>query len=150
MSVYVFGAEQLAAVLQRAPGRARRALAIALYAEGQKVMARSKTLYVPVDTGVLRASGTVKAPELVGPTTVTVTLGYGGAARAYAVIQHEDTTLSHPPKNPRKRYTKKGRLKATPRAGQAKYLERPLLEATPTIYANLANSCAAMFTKAGL
>ena len=40
---------------------------------------------------------------------VSVTLGYGGAAQDYAVVQHEDESLNHP------------------NGGEAKYLEKPLL-----------------------
>lgn len=78
---------------------------VGLYRVGQQIMADSKSRYVPVDTGVLRASGYVEPPTQSG-NVVTVTLGYGGAAQAYATIQHEDLSLHHT-------------------VGQAKYLEIP-------------------------
>jgi hypothetical protein len=149
MASDVDGANELIRVLERAPSRARGALGIALYAEAQRVMKASKMI-VPVDTGVLRRSATVKKPVLVGNRLISVTLGYGGAAQAYAVIQHEDLSLSHPPKVRRRKYTSTGKRKRTPRAGQAKYLERPILETAPMIYGTLARSCDRMFRSAGL
>lgn len=45
---------------------------------------------VPVDKGILRATGRVK-----GPTNGEVELSFGGAAAPYALKQHEDTSLAH-------------------------------------------------------
>jgi hypothetical protein len=90
--------------------RVPAALAAALYQEAEAVMARSKQEFVPVDTGTLRASGYVEPPALTDGG-ILVTLGYGGAAAAYALKQHEDLALHHP------------------NGGQAKYLETPLNEA---------------------
>ena len=86
-----------------------RRLAGALYREAESIMTRSKADFVPVDTGVLKASGHVQPPEITRGR-VSVTLGYGGAASAYALVQHERTDFHHT-------------------VGQAKYLEQPVLEA---------------------
>ena len=86
-----------------------REIGRALYEEGQHIMTRSKAEFVPVDTGTLRASGQVRVPQHSGGR-VTVELGYGGAASAYALVQHERTDFHHP-------------------VGQAKYLEQPVNEA---------------------
>lgn len=94
------------------------ALAAALYEEAEDIMADSKANYVPVDTGTLRASGTVLPPELTG-THVVVTLGYGGAAQDYALPVHERLDVHHP-------------------HGQAKYLEAPVLAAIPQLGAKVA------------
>ena len=66
----------------------------ALVLEAERVMTISKRDFVPVDLGTLRGSGHVAPPEISG-TRVTVTLGYGGAASAYALIQHERTDFHH-------------------------------------------------------
>lgn len=58
-------------------------VAAGAYAIAEEVMTVSKDVFVPVDTGTLKASGFVKMPEIT-PTGVSVTIGYGGAARAYA------------------------------------------------------------------
>lgn len=76
---------------------------------------RNSQRRTPHSTGVLRGSGVVKPPSIQG-THVEVTMGYGGAASAYALKQHEDLSLNHPdPTNPN-----------SDPAGQAKYLEVPV------------------------
>ncbi len=84
----------------------------ALFEEAEAIMARSKDEFVPVDEGILRASGHVQLPVRTGGD-VSVTLAYGGPAEAYAVIQHERLDFNHP------------------HGGGPKYLERPLVEAVP-------------------
>lgn len=49
---------------------------------------------VPVERHILEGSGTV---DPATPKKLIATVGYGGEAAAYAVRQHEDTTLSHDP-----------------------------------------------------
>lgn len=71
-----------------------RAFGAGLYGAGNEIMRDSKRR-VPVDLGVLRGSGYVTLPQ-VQTGAVAVELGYGGPAAAYAVKQHEDTTLNHP------------------------------------------------------
>jgi hypothetical protein len=94
--------------LRDASDRILRAAGAALYQEVEGVMTASKAL-VPVDLGVLRDSGFVTLPDR-DQDGISVTMGYGGAASAYAVVQHEDLTLTHP------------------NGGEAKFLEKPLLE----------------------
>ena len=73
--------------------------------EANKIMTAAKRI-TPVDTGTLRGSGHVQTPR-VGGTTLSITLGFGGAASGYALVQHERTDLRH-----------RGRQ-------QAKFLEQP-------------------------
>jgi len=80
-------------VLRLSPEIAMQELAGALWREGNRIMTNSKD-EVPVRFGILRASGTVFLPKIEG-LTVEVTLGYGGAAQAYAVVQHERTDFHH-------------------------------------------------------
>lgn len=77
---------------------ARKQLGAALYRQAEKIMADSKNNYVPVDLGMLKASGYVEFPKDDGKT-ITVTLGYGGAASNYAVYVHEGTgpAVGYPP-----------------------------------------------------
>ena len=63
-------------------------LKMALNASGEMVMTISKRDFVPVQTGLLQSSGFVEEAEQEGDMVVT-TLGYGGAAREYAVAVHE-------------------------------------------------------------
>lgn len=101
---------------------AKRAMAKALYVEAERIMAESAPL-VPVDFGVLKASGHVQPPEMSGER-VSVTMGYGGPAEAYALVQHEDLTFRHT-------------------VGQAKYLEQPFLKAIPGLPDRLAKTISA-------
>lgn len=59
-----------------------------LFYEGESIMTAAKTLYVPVVTGALRNSGTVKRPEIT-KDKITVTLAFGNDAAPYAAIVHE-------------------------------------------------------------
>ena len=63
-------------------------LKMALNASAEVVMTTSKRDFVPVQTGLLQGSGFVEPAEQQGDLVVT-TLGYGGAAREYAVAVHE-------------------------------------------------------------
>lgn len=94
------------------------AIGEALFAEAWKIMAQSHR-EVPVRDGILKNSGTVLPPQKRGKTVV-VEMGYGGAASAYAVPQHERTDYNH-------------------RVGKAKYLEDPLIAAASELPANLAD-----------
>lgn len=80
----------------------------AAYGEAEEIMSDSKQNFTPVDDGILRASGHVKAPQLVGGD-YHIILAYGGAAEDYAVIQHEELNYEHT-------------------TGEAKYLEKPWME----------------------
>lgn len=103
------GVEGLRAKLRVARGLVVQEVARALLEDAEETMAISKRDFVPVDQGILRGSGHVAGPD-IGANKVTVTLGYGGAASAYALVQHERTDFNHP------------------RGGQAKYLERPFFQ----------------------
>jgi hypothetical protein len=118
MSSRLTGAEQLQRALRQYGDGSTRALGGALYREAEEIMADSKDKYVPVDIGVLRASGFVDLPEISG-NRARVQLGYGGAAEEYAFVQHERLDFHHI-------------------VGQAKYLERPMLEAASGLESRLA------------
>lgn len=68
--------------------------------------------------GTLRASGYVARPQRDGKK-ISVTMGYGGAAEAYAVVQHERLDYRHT-------------------TGQAKYLESVLNESRPYMLQRMA------------
>jgi hypothetical protein len=100
----VTGFPKLEAALRRLGDRGPRAGLGALYREGERIMTEAKRR-TPVATGALRASGQVVTD---GPTRVV--LAFGNAAATYAVFVHEDLQARH-------------------MNGEAKFLERPLLEA---------------------
>jgi hypothetical protein len=94
-----------------------RQVEAALLEQAEAVMADSKEHYVPVDVAALKNSGHVQPPVSTG-NELSITLGYGGAARAYAIVQHERMDFRHT-------------------VGGPKYLERPLLAAAARIRAAL-------------
>lgn len=123
VSIQLSGAPELLARLAVAPEIAVRAMASALYTEGQSILSDSQPL-VPVETGTLRASGAVELPAISG-TAVEVVIGYGGAAQDYAIVQHEHLEFAHP------------------HGGQAKFLEQPALEHGATMEPRLGERLAA-------
>lgn len=90
----------------------------AIYHEAERIMARSKEDFVPVDTGALKASGIVRPPTESGHV-LTVAMIYGGPSVPYAVVQHETPWFHHP-------------------VGQWKYLEQPMMEAVDGMARRLA------------
>jgi len=120
------GIPELEAALTEAGGLALEAFASAMLQEQEQIISDAKRL-TPVDTGVLRASGTVLPPVITG-TQVEVQAGFGGAASAYAVPVHERMGVHHP-------------------TGQAKFLEQPFLERAATLPAKLAAKVAAAFER---
>lgn len=108
---------KIRALAEKFPARLDRALK--LRAEG--VMTRAKSEFVPVDLGALRSSGHVGDPERSGDgRDVEIMLSFGGPAAPYALVQHENLDYVH-------------------RVGEAKYLEKPLMEAVGTLAGDLAD-----------
>lgn len=121
MAVYSFtleGDAELKAFLRTAAEQTPKAVATAIWEEANLIFAKSQTL-VPVDTGVLRGSGGVSAPQGDG-RSMFVDIFYGGPAAPYALFVHEILEYYHKPPT------------------QAKYLEQPFMEAIPDIQKNLA------------
>lgn len=74
--------------------------------EAELIMTAAKQI-TPKKTGALVGSGHVKAPK-ASKNLLSITLGFGGAASAYALVQHERTDFAHRGKQ------------------QAKFLEQPV------------------------
>lgn len=94
-------------VVEKFPQRAATALKKAV----QPILAESQEL-VPIRTGALKATGALNV-EIEG-NAIIATISYGSDEVGYAVIVHEDLEAHHP-------------------VGEAKFLERPLLDAAPTL-----------------
>lgn len=103
------GGEEVMRALRLLGEKAPDAMGSALYQEGNDILRASKEI-VPVDTGILKGSAFVNLPVVNGDE-VSVTLGYGQAAKEYAEVQHEELSYYHKPPT------------------QAKYLEQPFQEA---------------------
>ena len=120
MATYSFtldGIDDLQKVLKNLKDQSGEVMGQALYEEANVIFANSQVL-VPVDTGVLRCSGGVSAPQM-GTRGYFVDIFYGGPAAPYALIVHEIIGNYHNPPT------------------QAKYLERPLMDRVPAIQQNL-------------
>lgn len=75
-------------------GNVEVAIAPALLKCGNVILKKSQ-VYVPVDTGALKASGKVEAAGVGKGAKVTV--GYGGPDAPYALFVHEDPGAHHAP-----------------------------------------------------
>ena len=94
-SVHWIGLDKAQRAVRAAPDDLNRAARIGVTAVTNDVAARSDEL-VPFDTGNLSQSQTIDTPSPGG--RIVGEVGYGGSAAPYALVQHEDLTLSHPPK----------------------------------------------------
>ena len=124
------GTQQAITAFQGTVATLQRTLVAGLYKEAELVMTDAKENYVPVGQppedktpGTLRASGFVLPPVVIG-NHVEIVLGFGGAAEAYAMVQHEHLEYKHT-------------------VGQAKYLERPMLKAATGLDTRMAARIAA-------
>ena len=81
---------------------------------------------VPFDTGALSRSQKTSVKN-TGGGKIQGEIAYGGPAAPYALVQHEDATLSHPPKS-------KGGSPVAPGQGRGmKYLEYPTNQIRPRV-----------------
>jgi hypothetical protein len=108
---------ELLTALRIAQQRSPLAVAKAIWEEANLIFAKSQVL-VPVDTGVLRGSGGVSAPQQ-GPQGAFVDIFYGGPAAPYALYVHEIIGNYHEPPT------------------QAKYLEQPFMESLDHLQNNI-------------
>jgi len=113
MFIKWFGLDILMALLNKGETTVTAATTMALNEEAQIMFAESQRR-VPVKHGTLRRSGIILPPVVQG-TSVLVQMGYGGAASAYALVQHERQDFRH-------------------KDGQTwKYLETPVRERIPNL-----------------
>jgi hypothetical protein len=119
MFIKWFGMDVLDSVLNRGQTTVTAATTMALNEEAQLMFAASQRR-VPVKHGTLRRSGII-LPPIVQGTSVIIQMGYGGAASAYALVQHERQDFRH-------------------KDGQTwKYLETPVRERIPNLEIRLQN-----------
>lgn len=95
MSVtFSFDDNGMAAGLSGLPAKMLKTGAAALFLQGNLTMTAAKR-DTPVDTGALRGSGHVDAPQM-SADSATVQLGFGGPSAPYAVYVHENLSARHP------------------------------------------------------
>ena len=102
------GMEKLQRLLIAGGRDAVKAVGRGIYNEALEAFDASQEV-VPVDTGVLRASGMVSQPQWSGDD-VSVEISYGGNASSYALVVHEDLEAHHAS------------------GKEAKYLEKPVAQ----------------------
>lgn len=116
--------------LGRAGDKVQTAAKAAIYREASAIIVDSVPL-VPWDEGTLRGSHVVLPPVPSGGGW-SVVFGYGGAASAYAEVQHERTDFNHP------------------RGGQAHYLLTAVQMHEATLDARLAGHVRFFLARSGL
>jgi hypothetical protein len=109
IEVELKGQQEMVRAFKMLGANGPKAMGAALWKEGNNIMNAAKEI-TPVKFGVLKNSGIVNLPEISGDT-VSVTMGFGGAASDYAVLQHEEASFYHTPPT------------------QYKFLEQPFKEA---------------------
>jgi hypothetical protein len=93
VSVELKGQESLSRLFKRAGEGNRNALAQAMFFQANSILNESKEI-VPVDNGDLKKSGKVEKPKITS-NRISVDITYGGDAKAYAWIVHEDPNAQH-------------------------------------------------------
>ncbi len=99
-----------------------KAVERALREEAEEIMRRSKNEFVPIDKSTLKNSGFVNDVVRKGKN-ISVVLGFGGAAEAYALAVHEHPSSASPPSW--------GDGPVDFKRGGPKYLSKPMDEAVP-------------------
>ncbi len=135
LEVQIDGTDELIRNLTAFAARAGEQFAAALYQEAEVIMAEAKQLTpVAPDGGTLRNSGHVQLPQKEGAET-SVTLGFGGPARDYAVAVHEHLSEHSPPSWRSHPHDIHWNVPGT----GPKFLETPMLEAAPKLGQRLAD-----------
>ena len=94
VSVDMAGDKDLVALFARASSAGVVTdLAKSMKMTANTVLNASKKI-VPVDVGTLKDSGRVEKP-VITPTRIEIEITYGGKARSYAGIVHEDPSAKH-------------------------------------------------------
>lgn len=136
VELIITGTPQLEAALRRTGGNVTMASVRALFEEAESIMGDSKENYVPVDLAVLKNSGHVQLPKVTNDG-IDVSMGYGGAAKDYALAVHEHLSEHSPPSWKAAEKSGNG-VHFSPAGHGPKYLERPLLKAARGLARRLA------------
>ena len=127
MTSRMTGASEMVAKLRKLSNKFPDRVAAALFQIGNSIMTEAKRRCpVAADGGVLRASGMVSEPVRSG-RGISVTLSFGGAASAYAIVVHE-TPSEHDPPSWKIMYQNDGTIEWTSSGTGAKFLESVINE----------------------
>lgn len=128
-SFVIEGADELKKMLEVSGSGAGQLVGQVITEEANVIFGKAMIL-TPIDTGALRGSGGVSAPQNF-PTGIGVDIFFGGPAAPYALYVHEITYYKH--NSPT----------------QAKFLEAPFMERLPQIQQNLARRIMDLMRKNG-
>ena len=134
----MFGAPSMIKTLKTIATKFPDKVGMALYAEANSIMTKSKRLCpVAPDGGTLRASGYVGKPQRSFGGKITIEVGYGGAAADYAVATHEHLSEHSPPSWVQAEMFGRG-IQWNADGTGPKYLEIPVNEAQADMAARIA------------
>ncbi len=122
MSFQLIGVEAMRRRLGQIGQGFDKAVEKALREEAEEIMRQSKNKFVPIDVGTLKGSGFVNDVVRKGKD-ISVVLGFGGDAEAYALAVHEHPSGASPPSW--------GDKPVNFKRGGPKYLSKPMDEAVP-------------------
>jgi len=128
-SAKITGIKDIIAEMDRLAINADQSMSIALTTAIADIAGNADEM-IPVDEGILKASQDIEYPGARGGKRIQASISYGGPSAPYAIIQHENKDLWHPPKPPGKRKVG-GRSGSGPTQpgnktfGGPKYLEYP-------------------------
>ena len=97
----ITGIKDIEAKLNSYAVDAERAMLMAFTTAVVDIAGEADTM-IPVDEGILRARQDIDFPKVSG-RRLEATISYGGPSAPYALVQHENVNLYHPPKPPGRR-----------------------------------------------
>ena len=128
------GAAAMSRRLKNLGGRYPDTIRSVLHKHAEIIMTISKTNFVPVDNNALRSSGFVPPVERRTGRLIVAELVFGGPSEPYAIAVHETPSEHDPP-------SWVGKIIKF-NVGSSKYLERPLMNAVPTLARKMARDLA--------
>jgi len=131
-SLKLSGIEEVVQKLEAFGVDSSHAAGRAIYSTAQHIANQSQAL-VPVDTGALRGTMDVTRAKSFTQKDIRSVISYGGPSAPYALEQHENLKLWHPPKPPGRSVVGKRQGSGPKEPGERggpKYLEHPFLEET--------------------
>lgn len=138
LSIDFSGAPEVKRMIKRSMDSVRPGMAAGLYQLGSAIVSDSVPR-APKDTGTLRNSAYCTLPTGSGQNVV-VTGGYGGFAKKYAWVQHENMKYRHTEGGPK--YLQRSFDKFAPKAAQwlANFMRRALERGAPALVGTVPSS----------
>jgi len=130
ISVEIEGLGQLKGHMRLMGEEGPKLLRQVIHKTAELIKTRAQDEFVPIDQGTLAEN------IFVEDTKDGSDIYAGGPAAPYAVVQHEDLSLNHPPKDYKPGKASNSKYSSRVNPGGPKYIERPTMEEAPRIPAN--------------